>query len=103
MAHNNPLLPVNPVSSLYTVEKNSLGTCDQDMKSCPTPAVEFSKIQNGFVTAGSLFQKTSAEFVPHMFDRVQVQQQARPWKTSDVLLIFVFLDELGRGRLAMFC
>ena len=72
------------------------------MKSCPTPAVEFSKIQNGFDTAGSLFQKTSAELVPHMFDRVQVQQQARPWKTSDVLLIFVFLDELGRGRLAMF-
>ena len=35
----------------------------------------------------------SAEFVPHMFDRVQVRQQARPWKTSDVLLIFVFLDD----------
>ena len=32
---------------------NPLGTCVQDMKSCPTPAVESSKIHNGFDTAGS--------------------------------------------------
>ena len=35
----------------------------------------------------------SAELVTHMLDRVQVRQQARPWKTSDILLIFLFLDD----------
>ena len=35
----------------------------------------------------------SAKLVPHVFYRVQVRQQARPWKTSDVLLIFEFLDD----------
>ena len=64
MAHNNPLLPVYVVYSLHTVESqlgafsslNLLGTCVQDMKSCPTHAVESSKIQNGFDAAGSRFQ-----------------------------------------------
>ena len=64
MANNNQLLPVCVVYSLHTVEKqlgtfsslNSLGTCVQDMKSCPTPAVESSKIPNGFDKAGFWFQ-----------------------------------------------
>ena len=34
---------------------NSLGTCVEDMKSCPTSAVESSKIHNGFDTAISRF------------------------------------------------
>ena len=40
----------------------------------------------------------SAELVPHMLDRVQVRQQARSWKTSDFLLIFVFLDDASKVR-----
>ena len=35
---------------------NSLGTCAQDMKYCPTHAVESSKIHNGSNTAGSRFK-----------------------------------------------
>ena len=68
------------------------------MKSCPTHAVEPCKIHNGFDTAGSRFKNTSAELVPLVFDRVQVRQRARPWKTSDVLLIFVFLDDASTVR-----
>ena len=34
-----------------------------------------------------------------MFNRVQVQQQAPPWKTSDVLLIFVFLYDASKVRI----
>ena len=64
MAHDNPLLPVYAVYSLHTIEYqlgtfssfNSLGTCVQDMKSCPTHAVESSKIHNSFDTAGFRFQ-----------------------------------------------
>ena len=62
------------------------------MKSCPTHAVESSKIHNGFDTAGSRFQ-TRQPSLSHTFDRVQVRQQARPWQTKDVLLIFVFLED----------
>ena len=69
------------------------------MESCPTPAVESSKIHNGFDMAGSRFQtRQPTKVVPHMHDRVQVRQQARPWKTSDVLLIFVFLDDASKER-----
>ena len=65
MAHDNPLIPVYVVYSLHTVEYqlgtfsslNSLGTCVQDMNSCPTHAVESSKIRNGFDPAGFRFQK----------------------------------------------
>ena len=64
MANNNQLLPVCVVYNLHTVEKqigtfsslNSLGTCVQDIKSCLTPAVESSKIHNGFEKAGFWFQ-----------------------------------------------
>ena len=64
IAHNNPLLPVYVVYSLHTVEYqlgtfsslNSMDTCVQDMKSCPTYEVESCKIHNGFDTAGSRFQ-----------------------------------------------
>ena len=64
MAHNNPVLPAYVVHSLNTVEYqlgtilslNSLGTCVQDMKSCPTHAVESSEIHNGFDITGSRFQ-----------------------------------------------
>ena len=57
MANNNPLLPVNAVYSLHTVEYqlgafstlNSLDTSVQDMKSCPTRALEISKIYNGLI------------------------------------------------------
>ena len=35
---------------------NLLGTCVKDRKSCPTHAVESSKIHNGFDTAGSQFK-----------------------------------------------
>ena len=61
---------------------NSLCTCVQDMKSYPTHTIEPSKIHNGFYTA---------ELVQHVLhvDRVQVRQQGPPWKTSDVLLMFV--------------
>ena len=56
MAHNNPLHPVYVVYSHHTVDLqlgtfsslNSLGTCVQDLKPCPTHAVESSKIHNGF-------------------------------------------------------
>ena len=63
------------------------------MKSCPTHAVESSKIHNGFDTSGSRFQ-TCQQSLSHVFDRVQVWQQAWPWKTIDVLLIFVYLDDV---------
>ena len=51
MAHNKPLLLVYVVYCLHTVELqigtfsslNSLGTCVQDMKSCPTHTVESSE------------------------------------------------------------
>ena len=33
-----------------------------------------------------------------MLDRVQDQQQARPWKTSVALLIFIFLDDGSKVR-----
>ena len=64
---------------------NSLGTCDQDMKSCPTPAVESSEIHNGIDTAGSLFQ-TSQPSLSHTC--------SIGLKSS---------NKLGHGRLAMFC
>ena len=60
MAHNNPILPVYVVYSQQRgtfSSLNLLGTCVQDMKSCPTP-----------------------------------------WKISDVLLIFVFLNDASKGR-----
>ena len=63
------------------------------MKSCPTAAVESSKIHNGFDTAGSRFQ-THQPRLSHTFDRVQVRQQAQPWKTCDVL----FLDDASKVR-----
>ena len=71
--------------------------CVQDMKSCPTSAVESSKIHNGFDMAGSRFQ-TRQQSLSHTFDRVQVWQQTRPWKTSDALLIFAFLDDASKVR-----
>ena len=93
LAHNNPLLPVYVVYSLHIVEYqlgtfssfNSLDTCVQDMKSCPTHAVESSKIRNGFDMAGFPVSNTSIELVPHVLDRVKSG------------------NKLGRGRLAMFC
>ena len=62
------------------------------MKSYPIPAVKSSRIHNGFDTADSQFQ-TRQRSLSHMFDRVQVRQQALPCKISKVLLIFVFLDD----------
>ena len=44
------------------------------------------------------FKDTSAEPLPHMFNRVHVRQQAQPWKASNVLLIFVFLDDASKVR-----
>ena len=93
MAHNNPLLPVYVVYSLHTVELqldtfsslNSVGKCVQDMKSCPTPAVESSKIHNGFDTAGSRFQ-TRQPSLSHM---CSIGSKSG--------------NKLGRGILAMFC
>ena len=78
--------------SLHNVEKqlgafsslNSLGTCVQDMKSCPTHAVESSKINNGFDTAG-LVSNTSAEIV------------------HTCSIGFKSGNKLGRGILVMFC
>ena len=92
-AHNNPLLPVYVVYSLHTVEYqlgtfsslNSLGTCVQYMKSCPTHAVESSKIYNGFDTAGSRFQ-TRQLSLSHMCS-----------------IGFKSGNKLSRGILAMFC
>ena len=78
--------------------KNSLGTCVQDMKSCPTHAVESSKIRNGFDTAGSRFHTRQPSLFHTCFDRVQVWQQVWPWKTSDFQLIFVFLDDASTVR-----
>ena len=40
----------------------SLGACFQDMKSCPTHAVESSIIHNGFDTAGFQFQTRQPSF-----------------------------------------
>ena len=93
MAHNNPLLPVYVENRLHTVEKqldtfsslNSLGTCVQDIKSCPTHAVESGKIHNGFDSAGSRFQ-TRQLSLSHM-----------------CLIGFKSSSKLGCGRLAMFC
>ena len=93
MAHNNPLLPVYFVCSLHTVELqlcifsslNSLGTCLQDMKSCPTHEVASSKIHNGFDMAGSGFQ-------------------TRQLSLSHTCSIgFKSSNKLGGERLAMFC
>ena len=61
------------------------GTCFQDMKSCPTPAVESSKIHNGFDMAGSQFQ-TQWTSLSHICS-----------------IGFKSSNKLGRGRLAMFC
>ena len=55
------------------------------MVSCPTHAVESSKIHNGFDTAGSRFQ-TRQPSLSHMFSI---------GSKSD--------NKLGRGRLAMYC
>ena len=93
MAHNNPLLPVYVVNSLQTVESQlgtfsslkSLGTCVQDMKSCPIPAVESSKIHSGFDTAGSGFQTR------------------QPSLSHTCSIGFKSRNKLNRGRLAMFC
>ena len=93
MAHYNPLLPVYVVYSLHTVEKqlgtlssiNSLGACVQDMKSCPTHAVESSKIHNCFDTAGSRFN-TRQPSLSHTC--------SKGFKSG---------NKLGRGRLVMFC
>ena len=75
----------------------SLGTCVQDIKSCPTHAVESRKIHNGFGTLVPGLKHVSRA-CPTVFDRVQVLQQAPPWKTSDVMLIFVFLDDASTVR-----
>ena len=93
MANNNPLLPVYIVYSLHTVELqlgtfsslNSLGTCVQDMNSCPTHAVESSKVHNGFDTAGSRFQTVQLS-LSHMCS-----------------IGFKSGKKLGSGRLAIFC
>ena len=93
MAHNNPLLPVYVVYSLHTVELqlgtfsslNSLSTCVQDMNACPTHAVESSKIHNGLDTASSWFQTRQPSLSP------------------TCLIGFKSDNNLGRGRLAMFC
>ena len=70
---------------------NLLGACVQDMQSCPTHAVESSKIHNGFDMSGSWF-KTRQLSLPHTCSIGFKSEQARRWKTSDVQLIFVFLD-----------
>ena len=93
MAHNNPLLPVNVVYSLHTVayqlgtfsSLDLLGTCVQDMKSCPTHAVESSKINKGFGTASSQLQ-TRQPSLYHM-----------------CLIGFKSGNKLHCGRLALLC
>ena len=93
MAHTNLLLPVYVVYSLHTVEwqlgtfssLNSLGTCVQDMRPCTTPAVESSKIHNGYDMACSWFP-TRQLSLSHMCS-----------------IGFRSGNKLGRGRLAMFC
>ena len=93
MAHYIPLLPVYVVYSLQTVEYylgtfsplNSLGICVQDMKSCPTHAVESSKMHNGFDTAVYRF-KTRQLSLSHAFS-----------------IGFKSGNKLGHGMLAMFC
>ena len=64
---------------------NSLVTCIQDMKSCPTHAVEPDKIHNCFDTAGSRFQTR------------------QPSLSHTCSIGFKSGNKLGRGRLAMFC
>ena len=66
------------------------------MKSCPTHAVESSKIHNGLIW---LVSNMSAEIVRHVFDRVQVPQQAGQWKTRVFLVNFVFLDDASKVML----
>ena len=92
MAHDNPLLLVYVMYSHHTVEQqlgtfslNSLGTCDQDMKSCSTHAVESSKFSNGFDTAGS---------------RVNTRL---PSLSHTCSIGFKSGNKLGDWRLAMFC
>ena len=63
---------------------NSLGTCVQDMKSCPTHAVVSSKIHNGFDTAGSRFQTL------------------QPSLSHTCSIGFKSGNKLSPGRLAMF-
>ena len=63
---------------------NSLGTFVQDMQSCPTHAVESSKIHNGFDTVGSQFQTR------------------QPSLSHTCSIGFKSGNKLGRGRLAMF-
>ena len=93
MVHNNPLLPVYVVHSLYTVELqlgtfsslNSLGICVQDMKSWSAHAVQSSKIHNGFDTVASWFQTRQ----PSLSHTCSIG-----YKSS---------NKLRRGRLAMSC
>ena len=93
ISHNNPQLPVYVAYSIHTVQYqlgtlsslNSLSTCVQDMKFCPTHAVEYSKIHNGFDAANSRFQ-TRQPTLSHMCS-----------------IGFKSCNKLCRGRLAMFC
>ena len=57
----------------------------QDMKSCPTHAVEYSKIHNGFDTASSRFQTR------------------QPTLSQTCIIGFKSGNKLSRGRLAMCC
>ena len=66
---------------------NSLGTCVHDMKSYPIPAVESSKIHNGFDKAGFRFQ-THKLSLSHTYLIGFIWQ----WKASNVLLIYVLFN-----------
>ena len=63
------------------------------MKYCPTPAVESSKIRNGLETAGFQFHTRQ----PSLSYTCSIGFKSSN-KTSDVLLIFVFLDDASKVR-----
>ena len=68
------------------------------MKTCPTHAVESSKFTMFLIWLVPGL-KPPAKLVPRLFYRVEVWQQARLWKTSDILLNkFVFLDDASTVR-----
>ena len=68
------------------------------MKSCPTHAVESSKIHNDFDAAGSWFKTRQPSLSHTCLIGFKSGNKLDRWKTSNVLLISVFLDDASTVR-----
>ena len=68
------------------------------MKSCPYHAVESNKIHNGFETAVSQFETRQLSLSHTYSIGLKSNNKLSRGKTSDVLLIFVFLDDASTLR-----